>query len=191
VSPASTSWRRQTRRWCPASSPRRARGCRRGKRDSADAGNFWTCRARARTHSSQCTSGPMHIGPTRPPSVTRGLRSAGPSCFVLTQQRLEENGLPSPARDRERQRRSGDLANLLGCSESREGYFRRGPRRAAYPSSTASSSSSSRVSSPARIFSAIRPAFWRIATSILPAMSGLPLRKVLAFSRPWPMRWLS
>ena len=46
-------------------------------------------------------------------------------------------------------------------------------------------------SSPARIFSAIRPAFWRIAASIRAAISGFCLRKVLAFSRPWPMRWLS
>jgi hypothetical protein len=55
---------------------------------------------------------------------------------------------------------------------------------------SASLSASSSVS-PAKIFSAIRPAFWRIAASIVAAMSGLFLRKVLAFSRPWPTRWLS
>jgi hypothetical protein len=59
----------------------------------------------------------------------------------------------------------------------------------AYPS--APSSSSSLSSLPARICSAIRPEFARIAASILFAMSGLALRKVLAFSRPCPMRWLS
>ena len=57
--------------------------------------------------------------------------------------------------------------------------------------SAASSSSPSPSSSPARIFSAMSPAFWRMAVSIFPAMSGLFLRKVLAFSRPWPIRWLS
>src|SRR5215208_5644275 len=36
-----------------------------------------------------------------------------------------------------------------------------------------------------------RPAFWRILPSILAAISGLSFRKVLAFSRPWPRRWLS
>src|SRR5215813_13044361 len=47
------------------------------------------------------------------------------------------------------------------------------------------------VPGPARICSAMRPAFCRIAASILAAMSGLLLRKPLAFSRPWPMRWES
>ena len=60
----------------------------------------------------------------------------------------------------------------------------------AHPSA-ASSSPVLSPSSPARIFSAMRPAFCRIAASIFPAISGLALRKVLAFSRPWPMRWLS
>ena len=46
-------------------------------------------------------------------------------------------------------------------------------------------------SSPARMRSAMRPEFCRTAASILAAMSGLALRKFLAFSRPWPMRWLS
>src|SRR5437764_1560386 len=52
-----------------------------------------------------------------------------------------------------------------------------------------SAASSELASSPARMRSAIRPAFCRIAVSILAAMSGLDLRKALAFSRPWPIRW--
>jgi hypothetical protein len=48
------------------------------------------------------------------------------------------------------------------------------------PQPSAASSSPS-PSSPARIFSAMSPAFWRMAVSIFPAMSGLFLRKVLAF----------
>ena len=58
---------------------------------------------------------------------------------------------------------------------------------------SAASSSSLSLSpvSPAMIASAIRPAFWRTAASILLAMSGFSFRNCLAFSRPWPMRWLS
>ena len=63
----------------------------------------------------------------------------------------------------------------------------RGEEREPYPSAASSSSSAS----PAMIFSAISPAFARTALSILAAMSGLFFRKVLAFSRPCPMRWLS
>src|SRR5215813_11849906 len=58
-------------------------------------------------------------------------------------------------------------------------------------SSAGSSPSASRSAAPARICSAIRPEFWRIAVSILAEMSGLVFRKALAFSRPWPRRWLS
>src|SRR5260370_26482730 len=54
-----------------------------------------------------------------------------------------------------------------------------------------SAASSSLPAASARIRSAIGPAFCRIAASILAATSGLALRKPLAFSRPWPMRWLS
>src|SRR5918993_4617884 len=36
-----------------------------------------------------------------------------------------------------------------------------------------------------------RPAFWRILPSISAATSGLSFRKVFAFSRPCPSRWLS
>ncbi len=60
-----------------------------------------------------------------------------------------------------------------------------------FQASAASSSSSLSLSSPAMIASAIKPAFWRTAVSILLAMSGFSLRNCLAFSRPWPMRWLS
>ena len=51
---------------------------------------------------------------------------------------------------------------------------------------SAASSSSLSLSpvSPAMIASAIRPAFWRTAASILLAMSGFSLRNCLAFSRP-------
>ncbi len=58
-----------------------------------------------------------------------------------------------------------------------------------FQASAASSSSS--LTSPAMIASAIRPAFWRTAASILLATSGFSLRNCLAFSRPCPMRWLS
>jgi hypothetical protein len=61
------------------------------------------------------------------------------------------------------------------------------PRRT-QPSAVSASSPSS---SPARIFSAIRPEFSRTAASMRAAISGLALRKVLAFSRPCPIRWLS
>jgi hypothetical protein len=59
-----------------------------------------------------------------------------------------------------------------------------------YSSPPAASSSSSPFSA-ARIWSARMPEFWRIAASILALMSGLALRNAFAFSRPWPMRWLS
>ena len=42
-----------------------------------------------------------------------------------------------------------------------------------------------------RIRSAIRPAFSRMACSILSAISGLVFKNALAFSRPWPSRTLS
>ena len=58
-------------------------------------------------------------------------------------------------------------------------------------SAASSSSLSLSLVSPAMIASAIRPAFWRTAASILFAISGFSLRNCLAFSRPWPMRWLS
>ena len=58
-------------------------------------------------------------------------------------------------------------------------------------SSAGSSPSASRSGVPARICSAIRPEFWRIAASILAVMSGLALRKAFEFSRPWPSLWLS
>lgn len=58
----------------------------------------------------------------------------------------------------------------------------------ATPLRYASPPSSSSSGSPARICSAIRPAFCRMAASILAATSGLARRKVLAFSRPCPMR---
>src|SRR5262245_42027507 len=56
---------------------------------------------------------------------------------------------------------------------------------ASFQASAASSSSLSlSPSSPAMIASAIRPAFWRTAASILLATSGFSLRNCLAFSRP-------
>ena len=58
-------------------------------------------------------------------------------------------------------------------------------------SSAGSSPSASRSAVPARICSAIRPEFCRIAASIFAVMSGLALRKALEFSRPCPRRWLS
>jgi hypothetical protein len=57
--------------------------------------------------------------------------------------------------------------------------------------SAASSSPSPSSRSAASTVSAIRPELPRIAASILPAISGLAFRNALAFSRPWPMRWLS
>ena len=51
-------------------------------------------------------------------------------------------------------------------------------------SAASSSSLSLSPASPAMIASAIRPAFWRTAASILLAMSGFSLRNCLAFSRP-------
>jgi hypothetical protein len=58
-------------------------------------------------------------------------------------------------------------------------------------SSAGSSPSASRSGLPARICSAIRPEFWRIAASILAVMSGLALRNAFEFSRPCPSLWLS
>ena len=54
-----------------------------------------------------------------------------------------------------------------------------------------SSASSPSPGSPLRICSAISPEFCRIAASMRAAISGLLRRNALAFSRPWPMRWLS
>ena len=56
------------------------------------------------------------------------------------------------------------------------------------PTTHSSASSPSSSSSPARILSAINPEFCRTALSIVAAISGLLRRKVLAFSRPCPMR---
>ena len=58
-------------------------------------------------------------------------------------------------------------------------------------SSAGSSPSASRSGVPAKICSAIRPEFCRIAVSILAVMSGLPFKNAFEFSRPWPRRWLS
>ena len=58
-------------------------------------------------------------------------------------------------------------------------------------SQSSASASDSSSSSPTRIFSPISPEFCRTAASMAAATSGLLRRKVLAFSRPWPMRWLS
>jgi hypothetical protein len=58
-------------------------------------------------------------------------------------------------------------------------------------SSAGSSPSASRSGEPARICSAIKPEFCRIAASILAVMSGLAFKNALEFSRPWPRRWLS
>jgi hypothetical protein len=58
-------------------------------------------------------------------------------------------------------------------------------------SAGSSSPSASRSGEPARICSAIRPEFWRIATSIFAVISGLAFRNALEFSRPCPKRWLS
>ena len=86
----------------------------------------------------------------------------------------------------------GDLAVQRGLQTNRPATPPRtcGQRRLfldAYSlaSSPAASSSSS---SPARIFSAISPEFCRTATSIAAAISGLLRKKVLAFSRPCPIR---
>jgi hypothetical protein len=70
-----------------------------------------------------------------------------------------------------------------------EGEAVSGGARLVRPYSLASSPSSLSVSSsPARILSAIRPEFCRTAASIDAAISGLLRRKVLAFSRPCPIR---
>jgi hypothetical protein len=67
-----------------------------------------------------------------------------------------------------------------------------GPSQQAGPQTTTySAASSCSPSSPARIFSAMRPEFCRMAASIRAAISGFCLRKTLAFSRPCPTRWLS
>jgi len=61
-------------------------------------------------------------------------------------------------------------------------------RAASHQSSAAPSSSVSEKGSVMR--SAISPAFCRIANSISSASAGLSRRNCLAFSRPWPSRWL-
>jgi len=97
-----------------------------------------------------------------------------PFAAILPEQALKRNG-----RRRRRQ------LNVLSARSSRKIL-----RVKAY-SSDGSSPSASRSGVPARICSAIRPEFWRIEVSILAVMSGLAFRKALAFSRPWPSRWLS
>lgn len=86
------------------------------------------------------------------------------------------------------------------CRRTAGPRFVRRPRGAERPSplcpqagraQSSAASSSSPPSGSARICSAMRPAFWRIAASTRPAMSGFAFRNCLAFSRPWPMRWLS
>ncbi len=63
----------------------------------------------------------------------------------------------------------------------------------AAPSAQSSPASPPSSSGPpfSRNFSAISPALARIAFSIWSAISGLSRRNALAFSRPWPRRWLS
>ncbi len=65
------------------------------------------------------------------------------------------------------------------------------PARQASAASESGASSSPLPASGSRMRSASRPEFWRIAVSILPAISGFCFRNVFAFSRPWPSRWLS
>ena len=84
---------------------------------------------------------------------------------------------------------SGRVQTGAGMSATRH---RSSARCFRHPYSSAGSSpSASRSAGPARICSAIRPEFCRIAISILAVMSGLARRKDLEFSRPCPSRWLS
>ena len=90
------------------------------------------------------------------------------------------------AGERSRSARRHHAGAACACRSRRRNE--RGGGRGAEAVHPSAASSCSALSSPARILSAMRPAFCRIAVSILAAMSGLPLRKSLAFSRPWPMR---
>src|ERR1043166_17154 len=105
-----------------------------------------------------------------------GVRAGNSAPNALAQ--FPPHALPPPERGR------------IGGGPCRQLCARAQPKSAP-PVLYSASSFSSPASSPARIFSAIRPAFCRMAASILLAISALALRKVLAFSRPWPMRWLS
>ena len=86
----------------------------------------------------------------------------------------------------------GGCALLAKTGSGRQRRYNAAGSPSSFQASAASSSSLSLSAiSPAMIASAISPAFWRTAASILLAMSGFSLRNCLAFSRPWPMRWLS
>ena len=87
-----------------------------------------------------------------------------------------------------------DVGNSTSSAPAMSKLRSRGPglgKSHASAASSGSSPSASRSGEPARICSAIRPEFWRIATSIFAVMSGLALRNAFEFSRPWPSRWLS
>ena len=130
----------------------------------------------------------------------RARRSRGRSC---TDARLACSCTGRAPAERRRARRGSSFRSermALQTYLSRIPTLRVDPRLASgerrsltrdYPHSSSASSSSSSSFSAARIFSAMRPEFARIAASILLAMSGLALRNTLAFSRPWPMRWQS
>ena len=99
----------------------------------------------------------------------RGEREAGAACFHARE----------PGRGSARISQAGQRAPIL--------------TRGTAPARDDQSSALSPGSSPpfSKIFSAIRPELARICASILSATSGLAFRNVLAFSRPWPRRWLS
>ena len=102
---------------------------------------------------------------------------------LFSEARLGPEGFPSSG-----SRRNSSLqlqALQLGLQNSSPGKL------LIFPYSSGSSPSASRSGEPARICSAIRPEFCRIAASILAVISGLSRRNPLAFSRPCPRRWLS
>ena len=84
-----------------------------------------------------------------------------------------------------------DVGNSTSSAPALSKLWSRDPGFRKPYSSAGSSPSASRSGVPARICSAIRPEFWRIAVSIFAVMSGLAFRNAFEFSRPWPSRWLS
>src|SRR5215213_696338 len=124
--------------------------------------------------------------PSSDPASSAGQALAGHARRARTPENVDGRDKPGHDENNEPLVRFGsEAASTLSRKRERESALE---ERLSHPSAASSSSSSS---GPARIFSAISPEFARTAASILAAMSGLFFRKVLAFSRPCPMRWLS
>src|SRR5258708_18573853 len=119
--------------------------------------------------------------PLREKVLTECLRNAGgmQGCLVSP----EPSPLAGEGSDWHMRKSGRKTAERHDDASPPQGNSNRGTRKVRIYSSAA-------VSLGAAIMaSATRPAFERIARSMASPIAGLSLRKLLAVSRPWPMRW--